>query len=78
MLTATGWHRRPMMSRDDSSLRPRIQDDHLVTLAYELLDAHCDTVDLAAELARQPDWDAILNTCAHSRGGVVNCSPMPR
>ena len=31
-----------------------------VTLVYELLDAHADTADLAAELAADPAWGAHL------------------
>ncbi len=33
----------------------------LVTLVYELLDAHADTAELAAELVDDPRWGAQLD-----------------
>jgi hypothetical protein len=37
------------------------ENDGLVTLVYELLDAHRDTVELAADLAFDETWQAHLD-----------------
>ena len=45
-------------SDKDAGRRPA--DEHQ-TLMYELLDAHADTAELAAELAEEPRWAAHLD-----------------
>jgi len=43
----------------DWAVQP-VQLEHVADLVYELLDAHWDTAELAAELAEDPSWQAHL------------------
>ena len=49
---------RPQYAHEQALRPPLIQ--LVSTLVYELLDAHADTADLAAELAADPAWGAHL------------------
>jgi hypothetical protein len=46
-------------ARDERARRPLAAEHE--TLVYELLDAHADTADLAAELVSEPLWAAHLD-----------------
>jgi hypothetical protein len=48
----------------------RVHPGQMTMLIYELLDAHIDTAELAADLEHQPDWSAhIAYLCALQRYG---------
>ena len=50
-----------------------VQLEHVADLVYELLDAHRDTAELAAELAEDPSWQAHIEylRALHRKGREV-------
>jgi hypothetical protein len=70
------------MRHAPSEQRAVAAEPALVALVYELLDAHADTAELAAELVDHPRWGAQLDylralqrtaraTLAHTTTGAV-------